>query len=49
VTEAVYSPRLDKNIAVGMLTVDIGDDEQQLETDFGDGRRSVSVATLPFC
>ncbi len=49
VTEAVYSPRLEKNVAVGMLAAEVSDDEQQLETDFGDGRRSASVATLPFC
>jgi len=49
VTEAVYSPRLDKNIAVGMLASEIADDEQRLITDFGDGRRSASVAPLPFC
>jgi len=49
VTEAVYSPRLEKNIAVGMLATEVGDDEQRLETDFGDGCRSASVATLPFC
>ncbi len=49
VTEAVYSPRLDKNIAVGMLASEIADDEQRLEADFGDGRRSASVAPLPFC
>jgi len=49
VTEAVYSPRLEKNISVGMLACEIADDEQQLETDFGDGHRSASVAPLPFC
>jgi aminomethyltransferase len=49
VTEAVYSPRLDKNIAVGMLASEIADDEQRLETDFGDARRSASVVPLPFC
>jgi glycine cleavage system aminomethyltransferase T len=49
VTEAVYSPRLDKNIAVGMLDSEIADDEQRLESDFGDGRRSASVSPLPFC
>jgi aminomethyltransferase len=48
VTEAVYSPRLDKNIAVGMVAAEIADDEQRLETDFGDGLRSASVAPLPF-
>jgi glycine cleavage system aminomethyltransferase T len=49
VTEAVYSPRLDKNIAVGMLASEIADDEQRLETDLGDGGRSASVSSLPFC
>jgi glycine cleavage system aminomethyltransferase T len=49
VTEAVYSPRLGKNIAVGMLASGVADDELQLETDFGDGRRPVTVAALPFC
>ena len=49
VTEAVYSPRLEKNIAVGMLASEIADDEQRLKTNLGDGRRSTSVARLPFC
>jgi aminomethyltransferase len=49
VTEAVYSPRLEQNIAVGMLATGIADNEQQLETDFGDGRRSATVSKLPFC
>jgi aminomethyltransferase len=49
VTEAVFSPRLDRNIAVGMLASEIADNEQRLETNFGDGRRSVNVAALPFC
>lgn len=49
VTEAVFSPRLEKNIAVGMLASEIADNEQQLKTDFGDGRRPASIAPLPFC
>ena len=49
VTEAVYSPRLEKNIAVGMLNSEITDDEQRLESDFGSGARSATVAELPFC
>ena len=49
VTEAVYSPRLEKNIAVGMLATEIADDEQQLQTDFGDGHRPLRVSPLPFC
>ena len=49
ITESVYSPRLEKNIAVGMLASEVADDEPKLETDFGDGRRSASVTSLPFC
>ena len=49
ITEAVYSPRVGDNIAVGMLSSDVPDDQQGLETDFGDGRRPVTVAALPFC
>jgi aminomethyltransferase len=49
VTEAVYSPRLARNIAVGMLASEIATDERGLEIDLGDGRRSVTVCALPFC
>jgi len=49
VTEAVYSPRFGKNIAVGMLASRIDDAVQGLTTDFGDGPRSVTVCGLPFC
>jgi glycine cleavage system aminomethyltransferase T len=48
VTEAVYSPRLGMNIAVGMLSVAIADDERRLEVDLGSGRRPASVCKLPF-
>jgi aminomethyltransferase len=47
-TEAVYSPRLEKNIAVGMLASEVAADVRGLETDFGDGPRPASVASLPF-
>lgn len=49
VTEAVYSPRLDQNIAVGMLSTEINNDEPRLMTDFGDGQRSATAQELPFC
>jgi len=49
ITEAVYSPRLEKNIAVGMISNSIADDALRLETDLGDGPRAVSIAKLPFC
>jgi aminomethyltransferase len=48
-TEAVYSPRLGKNIAVGMLGTDIACDEQGLEAAIGNERRPVSISSLPFC
>ena len=49
VTEAVYSPRLDKNIAVALLNSEIADDEQGLEADIGEERRTATVSKLPFC
>lgn len=49
ITEAVYSPRVDANIAVGMLATAIGGDADGLVTDLGDGKRTVTVAALPFC
>jgi aminomethyltransferase len=49
ITEAVYSPRLDKNIAVGMVGTDVADDQRGLEADIGDERRAVNVSGLPFC
>jgi len=48
-TEAVYSPRLERNIAVGMVSTDILDDQEGLDADLGDGRRGVKVGALPFC
>lgn len=48
-TEAVWSPRLGKNIAVGMLASGIADDEQGLEATINDDRRPVSITGLPFC
>lgn len=49
VTEAVYSPRLDKNIAVALLNSEIADDEQGLAADIGEERRPATVSSLPFC
>lgn len=48
-TEAVYSPRLEKNIAVGMLDSAIAATEQQLKVHLGDGVQAATVANLPFC
>ena len=49
ITEAVYSPRLGNNIAVGMLATDISADQQNLEVILVDGKRPVTVTSLPFC
>jgi glycine cleavage system aminomethyltransferase T len=48
VTEAVFSPRLMKNIAVGLLSTGIPDDVAGLEVSLGDGRRPARIASLPF-
>ena len=48
VTEAVYSPRLDKNIAVALLNSEIADDEQRLKADIGEERRPATFLELPF-
>jgi aminomethyltransferase len=48
-TEAVYSPRLEKNIAVALLNSEIADDEQGLEADIGEERRTATISMLPFC
>jgi len=49
ITEAVYSPRLERNIAVGMLSTAFDDATMDLETDIGNGPRPLSIARLPFC
>jgi len=49
ITEAVYSPRLEKNIAIGMVVTDIADDLQGLEATIGKERRPVMLSGLPFC
>jgi len=49
VTEAVFSPRLDRNIAVALIASDVTDDQQGLEVDIDGQRRQASIATLPFC
>ncbi len=48
VTEAVYSPRLEKNIAVGMLSTRVADDAKGLETALGGTQRAVTITSLPF-
>lgn len=48
-TEAVYSPRLGKNIAVGMLATDVDEDARGLNVTIDGTRRSLAVDALPFC
>jgi glycine cleavage system aminomethyltransferase T len=45
----VYSPRLDKNIAVALLNSEVTDDERALQVDIGQERLSATVSVLPFC
>ncbi len=49
VTEAIYSPRLEQNIALGLLETEIADDQQGLEVDIGEPHRQATVSALPFC
>ncbi|MDH5346019.1 MAG: glycine cleavage system protein T [Gammaproteobacteria bacterium] len=49
VTEAVFSPRLGKNIATGMLATGVGGDEPGLKITIDGECRSVTVNALPFC
>ena len=48
ITEAVYSPRVGENIAVGMVASGISDAEQGLKIMLGDETRSVRIHALPF-
>jgi aminomethyltransferase len=48
VTEAIYSPRLELNIALGLLSSEIADDQQGLEVDIGEVRRRAKISALPF-
>lgn len=48
-SETVYSPRLDKNIAIAMIRADIDDEQDGLMVDTGNGRRDAVIADLPFC
>ena len=48
-TEAVYSPRLEKNLAIALIDAAIGDEAEGLEADIGNELRPATIATLPFC
>ena len=48
VTSAVYSPRLDKNIALAMITTDCAELGTDVEVNSNTGTRSASVAERPF-
>ncbi len=45
----VYSPRLDRNIAIAMVKSQIAMDRPPLTIAFPDGERWASVTDLPFC
>jgi glycine cleavage system aminomethyltransferase T len=40
---------LEQNIALGLLSSEIADDQQGLEVDIGEDRRRAKVSVLPFC
>jgi len=48
ITEMVYSPRLMKNIGVGLVNTNIGESVDGLEIDLPGGTRQVTLASLPF-
>ncbi len=48
VTSAVYSPRLEKNIALAMVSVDAAAIGTALQIDSDDGPRSATVVEYPF-
>ena len=48
ITSAVYSPRLNKNIALGMVHIDYSKIDTILEAQIGKQRRLVKIAPKPF-
>ena len=48
ITSAVYSPRLKKNIALGMMQIDHAETGTKAEADTVDGAVAVSVVEKPF-
>jgi aminomethyltransferase len=48
ITSAVYSPRLEKNIALGMMSIDFADIDTILDVVIQGERRSVKITTIPF-
>ena len=47
ISEVAWSPRLEQNIAMGLLATDL-DDSAALQTDFGGDIRALRVTPLPF-
>ena len=45
----VYSPRLERNIAIALVSVAVGDDGTELLVDTGQEVRTATVTPLPFC
>ena len=48
-SETVYSPRLERNIAIALVSVAVGDDGTELLVDTGQEVRTATVTPLPFC
>ncbi len=48
ISSAVYSPDLDKNIAMGMVGIECAEPGTQLVVDMGDEKPEATVSRLPF-
>lgn len=49
VSEIAYSPRLQRNIAIVLIDVDVDGEETRLLVDTGDEVRTAGLTELPFC
>ena len=48
-SETVYSPRMQTNIAIALINADVDQDETRLLVDTGYDVREATIAALPFC
>ena len=48
ITSAVYSPDLDKNIAIAMVDIECSELGTELSIDMGEGKTQATVSSMPF-
>jgi aminomethyltransferase len=48
ISSAVYSPDLDRNIAIAMVGIDCAEPGTQLFVDMGEGKTAATVSVMPF-